>query len=131
MYSGKLEIMDDSQLQEAIAVSDYLQMAALKSTLDHEAKHRVVPSTVLSWLMFADVHNLPLLTDMCNRIQVLKFREVVQNAEFFKLSKEDLMQYMQKCQKHPAITRDDLLMAAMTWMQENEPLDDLLEEMAQ
>ena len=131
MYSGKLEIKDDSQLQEAIAISDYLQMTTLKSALDHEARYHVVPSNVLSWSMFADVHNLPLLTDMCNRIQVLKFRKVVQNAEFSKLSKEDLKQYLQKCRKYPTITGDDLLIVAMTWMQDNELLDDLLEEMEQ
>ena len=127
MYSGKLQIKDDRQLQEAIAVSDYLQMTALKNALDLKAKHRAVPGTVLGWSMFADTYNLPHLTDMCDRIQVLKFREVVKHEEFLQLSKDDIAKYFKKCEQYSGTSHDDLLKAVLAWTERNEQWPELIQ----
>ena len=128
MYSGILQLDDDSLAQEIITASDYFQMTKLKKDLDLKYKMSVVPSNVLSFGKVADMHNLPLLREACDRIQLLKFSEVVKHEEFHKLSKEEVFLYFKKCKPYSGISSDDFLHAAVMWMAENERFPELIRQ---
>ena len=128
MYSGVLKLTDENLLQEAITASDYFQMTALKEALDLKAKYHVTPSNVLSWSKVADLYSLPHLKDMCDRIQLVKLVEVIQHEEYCKLSKHEVLIYLKKCTDYSGISSDDLLQAALTWMERNEPSLELIQE---
>ena len=129
MYSGVLKLTDDENLlQETIAASDYFQMTALKEALDLKAKYHVTPSNVLNWSKVADLYSLPHLKNVCDRIQLVKFVEVIQHEEYCKLSKHEVLMCFKKCKDYSGISSDDLLQAALTWMERNEPSLELIQE---
>ena len=118
MYSGELHIGND-QLQEAISASDYFQITALKHALDDTARYKVVPSNVLSWQKLAQLYTLPLTTEMCDRVLLLKLSEIKKHGEFSEMSHDELLAYLQKCAA-AYDNHDVLLRAAVTWMERNQ-----------
>ena len=127
MYSGILQFADDLAI-EVIAASDYFQMDALKEALDQKYKYHVYPCNALSWAKIADLYGLPLLTDMCDRIRLVKFKQVVKHNEFCDLSKGEVLKYFMKCKEYSGICNDDLLEAALKWIDNNEPFPELLQQ---
>ena len=125
MYSGILQVGDNDLIHEIIGASDYFQVTALKEALDIKYKGEVVPSNVLSWAKVADLHSMPLLKDMCDRIQLVKFTAVIENDEYVKLSSDEVLKYFEVCKLYAGISSDDLLQAALKWMEENEPFQSL------
>ena len=128
MYSGILQLKDDDLIQEAIAASDYFQMTILKEALDLKYKYTVVPSNVFTWAKVADLYSMPQLKDMCDRIQLVKFKEVIKHEEFSGLSKDDVVEYFKRCKQYSGISSDDLLQAALTWMEDNETFPELIQQ---
>ena len=126
MCTGILQLGDDDLLHEVIAASDYFQLTALKEGLDLKYKYHIVPSNVFNWAKVADRYNMPQMTDMCDRIQLVKFLEVVQHDEYRELPKVDVLKYFEKCKQYSGISSDDLLQAALTWMKLNEPFPELI-----
>ena len=128
MYTGVLNITDE-QLQEAVFVSDFFHIKALTNALDEQAKYCVTPSTVFLWQEMAKFYSLPLLTEQCERIQMLKFVEVVKHQEFLKLSKGEVVEYFQICLPYvDQIGHDVMLAAALKWMDSNESCHELLSQ---
>ena len=128
MYSGVLQLSDNDLIYEVIGASDYFQMTALKEALDIKYKGEVVPSNVLSLAKVADLHSMPLLKDMCDRIQLVCFTEVIKNDEYAKLSSDEVLKYFEMCKLYAGISSDDLLQAALKWMEENEPFPELMQQ---
>ena len=128
MYSGILQLKDDDLVQEAIAASDYFQMTVLKEALGLKYKYQVAPSNVFSWAKVADLYSMPQLKDMCDRIQLVKFKEVIKHEEFSGLSKDDVVEYFKRCKQYLGISNDDLMQASLTWMEANESFPQLLQE---
>ena len=126
MYCGILQLNDENLVQEVIAATDFFQMDGLTKDLEVKYKYKVVPSNVLSWAKVADMYNLLILKETCDRIQLVKFKEVVKCEEFHKLSKEEVLLYFKKCKPYSGISSDDFLHAAVIWMAENEPFPELI-----
>ena len=127
MYSGIFNITDDNQLAEALGVTDFYNMAALKDGLEVAAKKRVKANNVLSYRSIADLYRLPNLMDMCERVQLVKFADVMKGAEFLALTKDDMVEYMKKCADYSGISEDELLQAVLLWMDNNEPSMELMQ----
>ena len=130
MYSGilKLNSATDDMIMEVAAASDYFQMAGLKESLDQKFKNQVELSNVFHWAKVADMYNLPQLTSMCDRIQLLKFNHVVKHKEFCELPKDEVLKYITKCKEYSGICNDDLLTAALKWVDNNEPFPELMQQ---
>ena len=130
MYSGMLQLncATDDMIKEVTAVSDYFQMAGLKESLDQKLKNQVDSSNVFHWAKVADMYNLPQLTSLCDRIQLLKFKHVVEHKEFCELPKDEVLTYIKKCKEYSGIGNDDLLTAALKWVDNNEPFPELIQE---
>ena len=65
---------------------------------------------------------------MCDRIQLVSFKEVIMHEEFPELPKEDVLKYLKKCKQYSGISSDDLLHAALKWMDHNEPFSELIQQ---
>ena len=74
MYSGILRLQDDD-MNEVTAASDFFQMTELKESLDEKLKNQVDTSNVFHWSKVADMYNLTQLRGQCDRIQLVKFKQ--------------------------------------------------------
>ena len=128
MYSGILQLPNDELANEIIAATDYFQMTALKEALDRKFRYHVYPCDVFHWAKIADMFNLPKLTSICDRIQLVKFKEVVKHKEFCELPKDEVLKYITKCKEYSGIYNDDLLTAALKWVDNNEPFPELMQQ---
>ena len=129
MYTGILQLTetDDEFVQEIIAACDYFQMTALIEAFDQTYRHRICPSNVLSWSKVADLYSLPLLMEMCDRIKFVKFKQVIKQRQFLKLSRDEVLMYFRKCTQFLEFCRNDLLWAALIWMDNNEQFPELVQ----
>ena len=130
MYSGILELNSatDDMIKGVTAASDNFQIAELKESFDQKFKDQVDSSSVFHWAKVADMYNLPQLTSLCDRIQLLKFQHVVEHKEICELLKDEVLMYIKKCKEYSGICNDDLLNVALKWVDNNEPFPELIQQ---
>ena len=104
-------------------------MIALKEALDQKYRYQVDASNVFSWENVAGLCNMRLINATSEMILVVKFMEVIQHKEFIERSKDEVMACFKACKLHSGISNDDLLQAALKWMEDNEPFPELIEQL--
>ena len=70
----------------------------------------------------ADTYNLPLLAEMCDRIQIIRMTKVIKYAEFLQLSEMEVIKYLKKCEEYSENSGNALLGTALSWMSKNKVL---------
>ena len=127
MYSLGDVVVDEEDMQDVLTAADYLQMYTLRDKCASEIT--VTAKNVLSLYNFAESVNMQKLKQKCSEFMKKHFKEVVEESEFPKLDKSEVIDVLQHGQQlcEDVKLRSVFLWASHDTVNRSRHLDDLME----
>ena len=113
-YTGSFSV-DTTDLQDAVQVCDYLELAELKANIVEHIPSSLQDSNLLSWQRLAKQHRLEHVTTASETMMKEKFSDITKTSEFLALELPGVIECLKTCAA--SVHQDELVKAVCRWLQ--------------
>ncbi len=114
LYTGNIDIIEENTL-DVIRACKMMNLTSACDTCETFALETVNPGNCIGWFKMASKHNLQHLSDRALEVMVSNFTEVVPGGEFFNMSENEVIDYIQN-ENLKISNEDPVFEAVVSWV---------------